>query len=157
MKDTLPDYTILHFTDDYEDSVGVVDRIEDNNMNAVTSNAVYDALAPVGTHVWGGFYSGFYTTGQHNSTLTLTEGTWLVLMTLLTGPDLSGDMCMTAGGTKVSGYVRADNTNQKSIALNAIVPVGAGATKVIGLNQVNGTANVNGDSSFWYVNAYRLK
>lgn len=68
VKDTLPDYTILHFTDDYEDSVGVVDKIEDNNMNGVTSNAVYDALvnvktitpAPVtggagGTISWGSF------------------------------------------------------------------------------------------------------
>ena len=47
VKDTLPDYTILHFTDDYEDSVGVVDKIEDNNMNGVTSNAVYDALPEI--------------------------------------------------------------------------------------------------------------
>ena len=42
-KDDIPAYAILHFTDDYEDSVGVVDVIEDNNMNGVTSNAVYDA------------------------------------------------------------------------------------------------------------------
>ena len=45
VKDTIPAYAILHFTDDYEDSVGVVDRIEDNNMNGVTSNAVAKALS----------------------------------------------------------------------------------------------------------------
>lgn len=44
VKDTLPAYTILHFTDDYEDSVGVVDKIEDNNMNGVTSNAVAECF-----------------------------------------------------------------------------------------------------------------
>ena len=39
-KDSIPAYAILHFTDDYEDSVGIVDKIEINNMSAVTSNAV---------------------------------------------------------------------------------------------------------------------
>lgn len=48
-KDTIPAYAILHFTDDYDDSVGVVDKIENNNMNGVTSNAVYDAIAPLRT------------------------------------------------------------------------------------------------------------
>lgn len=43
-KDSIPAYAILHFTDDYDENVGVVDKIEDNNMNGVTSNAVYDAL-----------------------------------------------------------------------------------------------------------------
>lgn len=47
VKDTIPAYAILHFTDDYEDSVGVVDKIEDNNMEAVTSNAVYDATKTI--------------------------------------------------------------------------------------------------------------
>lgn len=46
-KDNIPAYAILHFTDDYEDSVGVVDKIEDNNMNGVTSNAVYDATKTI--------------------------------------------------------------------------------------------------------------
>lgn len=46
-KDIIPAYAILHFTDDYDDSAGVVDKIEDNNMNGVTSNAVYDAIAQI--------------------------------------------------------------------------------------------------------------
>lgn len=158
VKDTIPAYAILHFTDDYEDSVGVVDKIEDNNMNGVTSNAVYDALAPIGTHAAGYFYGGFNTIGQHNTNLTLGEGTWLVVMTLLVGTWLSGDMYMTAGGTKVSGYLRASNDgNDDTSTLNGLVTVAAGTTKVIGMYQTTGAANVNGDESYWYVDAYRLK
>lgn len=156
VKDTLPAYTILHFTDDYEDSVGVVDKIEDNNMNGVTSNAVYDAIAPIGTHVNGKF-STFSTTGLHDTNLVLTEGTWLVIMTLLTGQWLSGDMYMTAGGTRVSPYIRESGSFDKNAVLNALVTVGAGATKVIGMYQENGAADVNGDANYWYVDAYRLK
>ena len=157
VKDTLPAYTILHFTDDYEDSVGVVDKIEDNNMNGVTSNAVAEALVPIGTHAGGYFYRGFNTTGQHNTNLTLGEGTWLVIMTLLTGQWLSGDMYMTAGGTKVGNRIRESSSFDKNAVLNAMVTVAAGATKVIGMYQENGAADVNGDANYWYVDAYRLK
>ena len=157
VKDTIPAYAILHFTDDYEDSVGVVDKIEDNNMNGVTSNAVYDAINPIGTHASGYFYGGFHAPGQHDTNLTLTEGTWLVIMTLLTGQWLSGDMYMTAGGTQVSGRIREAGNFDKNAILNALVTVGAGATKVIGMYQENGAADVNGDANYWYVGAYRLK
>lgn len=156
VKDTIPAYAILHFTDDYDDSVGVVDKIENNNMNGVTSNAVYDALAPIGTHVNGRF-SAFSTIGQHDTNLVLTEGTWLVIMTLLTGQWLSGDMYMTAGGTKVSPYIRESGSFDKNAVLNALVTVAVGATKVIGLDQTTGAASVNGDANYWYVDAYRLK
>ena len=156
-KDTIPAYAILHFTDDYDDSVGVVDKIENNNMNGVTSNAVYDALAPIGTHVRGQF-SPFGTIGQHDTNLVLTEGTWLVIMTLLVGIHLSGDMYMTAGETGVSKCIRAsiDGTDQTS-TLNALVTVAASTTKVVGLYQMGGTADVNGDGNYWYVDAYRIK
>lgn len=134
-----------------------VDAVTNGNMKPVTSNAVYDAIAPIGTQVAGYFYGGFNAPGQHNTNLTLTEGTWLVIMTLLTGQWLSGDMYMTAGGIKVSGYIRESGSFDKNAALDAIVTVGAGATKVIGMYQANGAADVNGDANYWYVNAYRLK
>ena len=160
-KDTIPDYSILHFTDDYDDSVGVVDKIEDNNMNGVTSNAVYDALAPIGAHVSGYFYGGFNAPGQHNTNLTLGEGTWLVVMTLLVGTYLSGDMYMTAGGVKASDTIRITKPStdgfDASSTIVGLVTVNAGDTKVIGLNQFTGLANVNGDANYWYVHAYRLK
>jgi hypothetical protein len=44
VKDDLPDNTVAYTTDDGE---SVTDEITDGDMRAVTSNAVYDALAPV--------------------------------------------------------------------------------------------------------------
>jgi hypothetical protein len=160
-NDKIPDGAYAGITDDYDDSVGVVDKIEDNNMNGVTSNAVYDALAPIGASVFGYFYGGFNAIGQHNTNLTLREGTWLVVMTLLVGGYLSGDMYMTAGGARASNSIRITNPSTGSFDASStivgLVTVNAGDTKVIGLNQSTGLANVNGDSNYWYVNAYRLK
>jgi hypothetical protein len=157
-NDEIPDGAYAGITDDYDDSVGVVDKIEDNNMKAVTSNAVYDALAPIGAHASGYFYGGFNATGQHNTTLTLGEGTWLVVMTLLVGSYLSGDMYMTVGGVRASGFIRVtDDGKDDTSTLVCSVTVAAGTTKVIGLNQTSGAANVNGDANYWYVDAYRLK
>lgn len=47
IKDTLEAGTIVNITDDYDDGLGVVDVIEDGNMNPVTSNAVAEALAVI--------------------------------------------------------------------------------------------------------------
>lgn len=61
-KDSIPAYAILHFTDDYDDSVGVVDKIEANNMNGVTSNAVALAVKSIGN----------ITSDSVNSTVTVS-------------------------------------------------------------------------------------
>lgn len=44
IKDTLEAGTYVSITDDYDDGLEVVDVVEEDNMNPVTSNAVYDML-----------------------------------------------------------------------------------------------------------------
>jgi len=48
IKDTLEPGTYVSITDDYDEGLEVVDEVEDNNMNVVTSNAVYEALSKIG-------------------------------------------------------------------------------------------------------------
>ncbi|EXM38481.1 hypothetical protein RASY3_14165 [Ruminococcus albus SY3] len=44
IKDTLEAGTIVNITDDYDDGLEVVDVVEEDNMNPVTSNAVANAI-----------------------------------------------------------------------------------------------------------------
>ena len=46
VKDTLPVGTYVSFTDDYDEGLEVVDVVEEDNMNPVTSNAVYEFVKP---------------------------------------------------------------------------------------------------------------
>lgn len=48
-KEDIVDGTYVHITDDYIEGAGIVDVVEENNMRAPTSNAVYDALMKVTT------------------------------------------------------------------------------------------------------------
>lgn len=60
-----------------------VDVVADGNMNPVTSNAVYDAIAPIGTSITGNPYSTAVTLQPNAATaigeITLTPGTWIVI------------------------------------------------------------------------------
>lgn len=50
IKDTLEAGTYVSITDDYDEGLEVVDEVEENNMNVVTSNAVYKALSKIGNN-----------------------------------------------------------------------------------------------------------
>lgn len=60
-----------------------VDVIADGNMNPVTSNAVYDAIAPIGTSITANPYSLPVTIPANNvasiGEITLTPGSWIVI------------------------------------------------------------------------------
>lgn len=61
-----------------------VDTIADGNMNPVTSNAVYDAIAPIGTSITANPYPLPVTLQPNAPTaigeITLTPGSWIVIV-----------------------------------------------------------------------------
>lgn len=60
-----------------------VDVVADGNMNPVTSNAVYDAIAPIGTSITANPYPLPVTLSPNQTTtigeITLTPGSWIVI------------------------------------------------------------------------------
>jgi len=104
-KDNIPAYAILHFTDDYEDSVGVVDVIEDNNMNGVTSNAVYDALSIESHNLLANTIPA--DTAVTVAQITVPKGKWMIFGQLHTQPFTSANnllsLAISVNGTAALG------------------------------------------------------
>lgn len=120
-----------------------VDVVADGNMNPVTSNAVYDAIAPIGTSITANPYPLPVTLSPNQATpigeITLTPGSWIVIVSgwnFVDDPNnilyicLNNDWFMSSkpsNGWEVVGYyststnkvinVNAYNSTSSSIAV----------------------------------------
>ena len=156
-------YDQAEVIDEYTGVPVVVDKIEAGNMNPVTSNAVAEAItaAAIGRAKIG-YFPAISTTGNHNSSMVLTEGTWYVeLSCLCSSTLLSGDVGISINGAAF-GYRRFRFTPNGSISevqqsVSVFVTVPAGEQYTTGMMIYNSTSvQINGDANFWNIQAIRV-
>ena len=120
-------------------SNNAVDTVADGNMNPVTSNAVYDAIAPIGTSIAANPYSLPVTIPANSvapiGEITLTPGSWIVIASGWNFVDTPADIlyvCLNSdwfmsskpsNGWEVVGYY-STSTN-KVIKVNAYNSTGS--------------------------------
>ena len=84
VKATLPVNTVAYITDDGNGDLQPVDAITNGDMHPVTSNAVYDAISPIGTSITANPYPLPVTLQPNAPTaigeITLTPGSWIVIV-----------------------------------------------------------------------------
>lgn len=156
-------YDQAEVIDEYTGVPVVVDKVESGNLNPVTSNAVAEAIdiATVGQAKIG-YFPIITTTGNHNSSMILTEGTWRVELSCLCHVSLlSGDVGISinggAFGDRRFRYTPAGSTSEVQQSVSVIVTVPAGAQYTTGMYIYNSpSVSINGDANFWNMQAIRV-
>ena len=154
-------YDQAEVIDEYTGVPVVVDKVESGNLNPVTSNAVANALTAVGQAKIGTF-PAITTTGNHNSNMVLTEGTWLVELSCLCHITLlSGDVGISINGTNFGfrrfRYTPDGSSSEVQQSVSRVVTVPAGEQYTTGMMIYNSPqVNINGDGNFWNITAIRV-
>ena len=112
IKDTLEVGTIVNIVDDYEDGLEVVDVVEEDNMNPVTSNAVAKMCKCVSV---GSLPDKVIpTTGTVITQLTLPKGKWMVFGQLHTNGFSTANQLLTLS-ISVNGSAAAGETVDQKV------------------------------------------
>lgn len=163
IKDTLEAGTIVNITDDYDDGLEVVDVVEEDNMNPVTSNAVAEAIGNVGTFIHCSLPG--YNLNSENATIMSTvnvpKGTWLLVGTIM-NTTVANEMklAVTGDGASLStGILRCFNSRAIDED-NSNIVIGVAKftsnTNKVGVTLLWATGTANGDSRYWYVDAIKI-
>ncbi len=149
------EYSQANITDSNSTVFVPVDTIADGNMNPVTSNAVYDKFAEVGTKLT--FTIGAWTVRASSTDTktigTLTAGTWLVYIQSL-GYRVA--LYASVGGNKV--------TTSSRYVDNECNGIGFGVVNVSTTSSITATAvalpdhdySINADSEYHNITAIRI-
>lgn len=144
-----------------QNGIAAVDKIEDGNMNPVTSNAVAEALSSVGAFIHCGLplYELNDESATVMSTVNVPKGTWLlvgVVMNTVTSEFGRIALAVTGDGASLNtGVVRSVTGGYQSQTIIGVAKFTSDTNKV-GITFVSVTGNSNGDDLYWYVNAIKI-
>lgn len=114
IKDTLETGTYVSITDDYDEGLEVVDVIEENNMNPVTSNAVATVAKMCKCVSVGSLPDKVIpTTGTVITQLTLPKGKWMVFGQLHTNGFSTANQLLTLAISVNGSAASGETVDQK--------------------------------------------
>lgn len=179
------DPNVMYYLDEEHDLIDAKPTCRDTDGNLVKgqkivelTKAQYDALSTKDPDTYyminddsgltavgqtkTGVFPATTTKGIVNSTCVLTEGTWLVFVSLLFTPAyLQGTVGLTIGNvdrpTRVRCYIPISDSNYAIHAtLVDIVTIAEGESKAVGINIFDSKTVSFGDGYYWNVRAVRV-
>jgi hypothetical protein len=139
-----------------------VDTVASGNMQAVTSNAVFDKLNGMGTVVLLSFPYTTFTAGTHYGQLNcnelLNEGVWLCTGYLLCGAMwFQGDIYCTKDNIACSTSARVFSPNDCRQEITFVVNIPKNMTSRLGFYvQNSNTGTISGDVGYWGITCVRI-